>query len=94
LNETTFEYDAQERMSITTFAEDGTKTRVERTRYDYNTDRIRVSALHEIDADANDIFETRKETKYLNDPLNITGYSQVLKQTETDLVEDVQANIT
>jgi RHS repeat-associated protein len=24
-------------------------------------------------------------TEYLNDPLNITGYSQVLKQTETDL---------
>jgi RHS repeat-associated protein len=30
----------------------------------------------------------------LNDPLNITGYSQVLKQTETDLVTGEQANIT
>ncbi|MDR2409001.1 MAG: RHS repeat-associated core domain-containing protein, partial [Bacteroidales bacterium] len=29
-----------------------------------------------------------------NDPLNITGYSQVLKQTETDLVTGEQANIT
>jgi RHS repeat-associated protein len=30
----------------------------------------------------------------LNDPLNITGYSQVLKQTEIDLVTGEQANIT
>jgi RHS repeat-associated protein len=30
----------------------------------------------------------------LNDPLNITGYSQVLKQTETDLETGEQANIT
>jgi hypothetical protein len=97
LNETTFEYDSQGRMAIVTivtFAEDGTKTRIERTSYDYNTDGIRVSALHEIDADADEIFESSKLTEYLNDPLNITGYSQVLKQTETDLVTGVQANIT
>jgi RHS repeat-associated protein len=30
----------------------------------------------------------------LNDPLNITGYSQVLKQTETNLETGEQANIT
>jgi RHS repeat-associated protein len=97
LNETTFEYDAQGRMeivTIVTFAEDGTKTRIERTSYDYNTDGIRVSALHEIDSDADGNFETSKLTEYLNDPLNITGYSQVLKQTETDLVTGEQANIT
>jgi RHS repeat-associated protein len=33
-------------------------------------------------------------TEYLNDPLNITGYSQVLKQTETNLETGEQANIT
>jgi RHS repeat-associated protein len=97
LNETTFEYDAQGRMSIvtiTTFAEDGTETRIEHTSYDYNADGIRVSALHEIDADADGNFETSKLTEYLNDPLNITGYSQVLKQTETNLETGEQANIT
>jgi RHS repeat-associated protein len=57
-------------------------------------DRIRVGAFHEMDAEVNGDFETQKETKYLNDPLNITGYSQVLKQTETDLETGVQANIT
>jgi RHS repeat-associated protein len=95
-NETTFEYDAQGRMSvvtITTFAEDGTKTRIERTSYGYGADGIRVSALHEIDADADGEFETSKLTEYLNDPLNITGYSQVIKQTETDLQTGEQANI-
>ncbi|MDR2643696.1 MAG: RHS repeat-associated core domain-containing protein [Planctomycetaceae bacterium] len=69
------------------------KTRVERISYDYNADGIWVSPLHEIDSDADGDFETRK-TKYLNDPLNLTGYSQVLKQTETDLETDEQANIT
>jgi RHS repeat-associated protein len=81
-------------VMIVTFAEDGTKTRIERISYDYNTDGIRVLSRHEIDADADGNFETRKETKYLNDPLNITGYSQVLKQTETDLETHEQTNIT
>jgi RHS repeat-associated protein len=40
--------------------------------------------LHEIDANGDGTFETSKLTEYLNDPLNITGYSQVLKQTETN----------
>ncbi|MDR1963767.1 MAG: RHS repeat-associated core domain-containing protein, partial [Planctomycetaceae bacterium] len=44
------------------------------------------------DADGNP--ETSKLTTYLNDPLNITGYSQVLKQVETDLETGEQANIT
>jgi RHS repeat-associated protein len=87
LNETTFAYDAQGRMSvvkITTFGEDGAPTRIERTSYEYGSDGIRVSALHEIDADADGVPDTSKLTTYLNDPLNITGYSQVLKQIETD----------
>ncbi|MDR2756701.1 MAG: hypothetical protein LBC20_13430, partial [Planctomycetaceae bacterium] len=63
---------------IVTFAEDGTKTRIERISYEYGENGIRTSALHEIDADADGNFETQKETIYLNDPLNITGYSQVL----------------
>ncbi|MDR0611015.1 MAG: hypothetical protein LBG58_12955, partial [Planctomycetaceae bacterium] len=97
LNETTFEYDVQGRMAIVTivtFDENGTATRIERISYGYNTDGIRVSALHEIDADADGDFETSKLTEYLNDSLNITGYSQVIKQTETDLQTGDQANIT
>jgi RHS repeat-associated protein len=41
--------------------------------------------LHEVDSDGDGVLDTSKLTEYLNDPLNITGYSQVLKQTETDL---------
>jgi hypothetical protein len=55
LNETTFEYDTQGRVSIvtiTTFDENGTKTRIERISYGYNADGIRVSALYEIDSNA------------------------------------------
>ncbi|MDR2642913.1 MAG: hypothetical protein LBC74_08970, partial [Planctomycetaceae bacterium] len=75
------------RMTVT-FPEDETKTKIERTSYGYNTDGIRVSALHKIDADADGNFETHKKTKYLNDSLNITGYSQVLKQTESDIISN------
>ncbi len=37
---------------ITTYNEDGTVARQERTSYKYGADGIRTSALHEIDADA------------------------------------------
>jgi RHS repeat-associated protein len=96
LNETKFKYDAQGRMSvvtITTFAEDGTATRIERTSYEYGADGIRVSALHEIDANGDGMPETSKLTECLNDPLNITGYSQVLKQVETDLETGEETHI-
>jgi RHS repeat-associated protein len=97
LNETIYEYNLQGRMSvvtITTFADDGTPTKIERTVYEYDEDGIRTSALHEIDVDGDGTFDTAKLTEYLNDSLNITGYSQVLKQTETDLQANEQTVTT
>jgi RHS repeat-associated protein len=97
LNETTYEYNLQGRMAvvtITTFADDGTPTKIERTVYEYGEDGIRTSALHEIDVDGDGIFDTAKLTEYLNDPLSITGYSQVLKQTEADLQTNEQTVTT
>jgi RHS repeat-associated protein len=97
LNETTYEYNLQGRMSIvtiTTFNDDGETTRIEKTTYVYGEDGIRTSALHEIDVDGDGTFDTAKSTEYLNDPLNITGYSQVLKQTETDLQTNEQTVTT
>jgi hypothetical protein len=67
-----FEYDAQGRISVVTIT---TVDGVENTTYEYGADGIRVAAVHEKDG-----VVTR--TEYLNDPLNITGYSQVLKQTK------------
>jgi YD repeat-containing protein len=54
--------------------------RIVKTTYDYDENGIRISVLHEVDSDGDGIFDTAKLTEYLNDPLNITGYSQVLKQ--------------
>jgi RHS repeat-associated protein len=88
INETTYQYNLQGRMAvvtITTFNEDGTVARNERTSYNYDESGIRISALHEIDSDGDGVVDNMTLTEYLNDPLNITGYSQVLKQTETDL---------
>jgi RHS repeat-associated protein len=81
ISETTFEYDAQGRMSVVTVT---LGNRIEITEYEYGTDGIRVSAEHEVWEDGE--LKSKTKTEYLNDPLNITGYSQVLKQTETDIV--------
>jgi RHS repeat-associated protein len=97
INETTYQYNLQGRMSvvtITTFNEDETVARNERTTYDYDENGIRISALHEVDSDGDGTFESSKLTEYLNDPLNITGYSQVLKQTETDRETGEQTTVT
>ncbi|MDR2756306.1 MAG: hypothetical protein LBC20_11420 [Planctomycetaceae bacterium] len=48
------------------------------------TNGIRISAEHEVWEDGE--LKSKTKTEYLNDPLNITGYSQVLKQTETNIV--------
>jgi hypothetical protein len=87
--ETTFEYDAQGRMSVVTIVSDN---RTEITRYDYGTDGIRVSAEHEVWEDGE--LKSKTKTEYLNDPLNITGYSQFLKQTETDAITNEETVTT
>jgi RHS repeat-associated protein len=81
VSETTFEYDAQGRMSVVTII---TENRKEVTKYEYGADGIRVSAEHEVWEDGE--LKSKTRTEYLNDPLSITGYSQVLKQTETNIV--------
>jgi antitoxin component YwqK of YwqJK toxin-antitoxin module len=74
VSETTFEYDLQGRMTVVTIT---TGSGTEKTTYAYDFNGIRVSAIHE----ANGIIT---KTKYLNDSQNLTGYSQVLRQTEFD----------
>jgi RHS repeat-associated protein len=89
VSETTFEYDAQGRMSIVTIIS-GNRTEI--MKYEYGTDGIRVSAEQEIYVDGE--LTKRTKTEYLNDPLNITGYSQVLKQTETDIISNEETVTT
>jgi RHS repeat-associated protein len=76
---TTFEYDQQGRMSVVTIV---TGNRKEITKYEYGADGIRVSAEHEIYIDGQ--LQSKIRTEYLNDPKSLTGYSQVLRQTEYD----------
>ncbi|MGL6195673.1 MAG: RHS repeat-associated core domain-containing protein [Thermoguttaceae bacterium] len=73
VSETTFEYDVQGRMSVVTIT---TASGIEKTTYGYGADGIRVSATHEKDG-------VVTKTEYLNDARSLTGYSQVLRQTET-----------
>jgi RHS repeat-associated protein len=76
---TTYEYDLQGRMATVTIV---TGNRKEVTRYDYGADGIRVSAEHEIYIDGE--LQSKIRTEYLNDSESLTGYSQVLRQTEYD----------
>ncbi len=77
VSETTFAYDSHGRMAVVTII---SGSRKEVTKYEYGSDGIRVSAEHEVWEDGN--LTSKNRTEYLNDPLSITGYSQVLKQTD------------
>jgi hypothetical protein len=68
-------------MSVVTITS-GNRTEI--TKYKYGTNGVRVSAEHEVWEGGE--LKSKTKTEYLNDSLNITGYSQVLKQTETDIV--------
>jgi len=97
VSDTTFEYDLQGRMAVVTvvsYDEFETVIRQERTTYKYGADGIRVSALHEIDADGDGVYESKKLTEYLNDSKSLTGYSQVLRQTDYDESGAVTQSIT
>jgi RHS repeat-associated protein len=76
---TTYEYDLQGRMSVVTIIS-GNKTEI--TKYEYSADGIRVSAEHEIYVEGE--LQSKIRTEYLNDSKSLTGYSQVLRQTEYD----------
>jgi hypothetical protein len=75
----TYEYDLQGRMSIVTIVA-GNRTEI--TKYGYGVDGIRTSAEHEIYE--NGELKSKNRTEYLNDSKSLTGYSQVLRQTEYD----------
>ena len=83
-SDSTFEYNALGQMSVVTITKytDSVASSIERTTYGYGSDGIRVSALQEIDSNADGTYDTAMLTEYLNDPNNHTGYSQVLKTTE------------
>ncbi|MGL6195692.1 MAG: RHS repeat domain-containing protein [Thermoguttaceae bacterium] len=72
VSETTFEYDVQGRMAVVTVT---TTTGIEKTTYGYGANGVRVSAVHEKDG-------VVTKTEYLNDSRSLTGYSQVIRQTE------------
>ncbi|MDR1963725.1 MAG: RHS repeat-associated core domain-containing protein [Planctomycetaceae bacterium] len=76
-------------MSVVTII---TENRKEITKYEYGTDGIHTSAEHEVWE--NGELKSKTRTEYLNDPLNITGYSQVLKQTETNIVANEETVTT
>jgi RHS repeat-associated protein len=84
ISETTFEYDAQGRMSVVIIT---TASGTEKTTYGYDSNSIRVSAIHE----ANGIIT---KTEYLNDSQSLTGYSQVLRQTEFDVEGNIIKTIS
>ena len=89
VSETKFEYDAQGRMAKVTIMTDG---RVETTSYEYGADGIRVASEQEIYVDGELVSKTR--TEYVNDPLSLTGYSQVLKQTDYDAENNVVKTVS
>jgi hypothetical protein len=75
---TDFAYNLQGRLAqvtLETLNAAGMLTRREVISYGYDDSGIRVSALHEVDANGEGTFETRTRTEYLNDPHNHTGTS-------------------
>ncbi len=83
----TFAYNLQGRMAqvdTDTFDGSGALTQHEAVAYEYGPDGIRITALHEVDSDADGTFDTRELTEYLIDTSNHTGYQQVLQETVKD----------
>lgn len=81
-----YSYDLQGRMQevASEAFNNGKVSRRERITYDYDDEGIRVSALHETDADPDGTYESRVKTQYLIDHQNFTSYQQVLDETLTD----------
>ncbi|QDT29398.1 tRNA(Glu)-specific nuclease WapA precursor [Gimesia panareensis] len=73
-----------ETVTITNLDGTGAATSIEKATYDYDATGIRVSALYEVDTDADGTVDEITKTEYLNDPSNLTGYSQVIQETEYD----------
>ncbi|MCA9042511.1 MAG: hypothetical protein KDA65_19305 [Planctomycetaceae bacterium] len=54
------------------------------TEYEYDDKGIRVSAHHTVDDGNDGSLEVDETTTYLNDPMNHTGYSQVIEEVTYD----------
>ncbi|MCA9039981.1 MAG: RHS repeat-associated core domain-containing protein, partial [Planctomycetaceae bacterium] len=86
LTDTTSEYNLQGRLSevtIDTYTS-GSISKREVTEYEYDDKGIRVSAHHTVDDGNDSSLEVDETTTYLNDPMNFTGYSQVLEEYTYD----------
>lgn len=83
---TTHSYDLQGRLSQVLVEEFTSGVVSSRTRlsYRYDPQGIRITALEETDAAADGTYETRRETRYLVDHDNATGYAQTFAETVVD----------
>jgi RHS repeat-associated protein len=81
-----YQYDLQGRTSGVTITNytNGTASRVEQLTYGYDDSGIRVSALDQLSNTANGTWNAQTLTEYLNDPNNLTAYSQVVRETQSD----------
>ncbi|MGL6196750.1 MAG: RHS repeat domain-containing protein, partial [Thermoguttaceae bacterium] len=89
VSETVFEYDAQGRMAVVTTIT-GNKTDI--VKYFYGADGIRVASEQETWSDG--LLVTKTRTEHVNDSRSITGYSQVLKQTDFDAEGNVTKTVS
>ncbi|OYV83455.1 MAG: hypothetical protein B7Z73_15955, partial [Planctomycetia bacterium 21-64-5] len=83
-----YTYNLQGQLSVATIqtfnASTGAMRSDQRTTYGYDASGMRVSALLQTDTQLNGTYDKSLLTEFLNDPLNPTGFSQVLQQTTTD----------
>ncbi len=80
------QYDLQGRMTgvtITTYT-NGATSEIEQLTYGYDDNGNRISALDQIDTNADGTWDSQMLTEYLNDDNNLTGYSQVVRETQSD----------
>lgn len=87
LSVTTNAYNLQGRLAesrIETYT-GGQLSRVEEAEFIYNESGVRTSKFTRVDEDGDQTFETETRTDYLVDQNNLTGFTQVLEETETDL---------
>ena len=83
----TYTYDLQGRLhtaTVTHYNDSGAASSITRSSYDYDHTGIRISALNELDNDADGSFETRTQLEYLVDHHNHTGYQQVIRESHYD----------
>jgi hypothetical protein len=82
-----YQYDLQGRMSGVTVATytNGAASQIEQLTYEYDDNGNRVSALDQVDTNADGTWDTQTLTEYLNDDNNLTGYSQVVSETQMTL---------